>query len=93
MTNCPLTALVLGFEVFYFCNPGGFLVAVAASFLVSGYSGLYAKQKFAFSKTGQPRGPAPWRTAKTTPPSGKGAAVWRPYARALPLRNWLLVIQ
>ena len=56
VTNCPLTALVLGFEVFYFCNPGGFLVAVAASFLVSGYSGLYAKQKFAFSKTASPEG-------------------------------------
>lgn len=56
VTNCPLTALVLGFEVFYFCNPGGFLMAVAASFLVSGYSGLYAKQKFAFSKTASPQG-------------------------------------
>lgn len=50
VTNCPLSALVLGFEVFSFCNPGGFLMAVAASFLVSGYGGLYAKQKFAFSK-------------------------------------------
>lgn len=50
VTNCPLSALILGFEVFSFCNPGGFLMAVAASFLVSGYGGLYAKQKFAFSK-------------------------------------------
>ena len=56
VTNCPLTALMLGFEVFFFCNPGGFLMAVAASFLVSGYSGLYAKQKFAFSKTASPEG-------------------------------------
>lgn len=56
VTNCPLTALMLGFEVFFFCNPGGFLMAVAASFLVSGYSGLYAKQKFAFSKTASPAG-------------------------------------
>ena len=47
---------MLGFEVFFFCNPGGFLMAVAASFLVSGYSGLYAKQKFAFSKTASPEG-------------------------------------
>lgn len=59
VTNCPLTALMLGFEVFFFCNPGGFLMAVAASFLVSGYSGLYAKQKFAFSKTASPEGLAP----------------------------------
>ena len=56
VTNCPLTALMLGFEVFFFCNPGGFLMAVAASFLVSGYSGLYAKQKFAFSNTASPEG-------------------------------------
>lgn len=50
VTNCPFTSLMLGFEVFSFWNPGGFLVAVAASFLVSGYGGLYSKQKFAFSK-------------------------------------------
>ena len=56
VTNCPLTSLVLGFEVFSFCNPEGFLVAVAASFLVSGYSGLYAKQKFAFSKVADSTG-------------------------------------
>ena len=56
VTNCPLTAMVLGFEVFLFCNPGGFLVAVGASFLVSGYGGLYSKQKFAFSKAASPEG-------------------------------------
>lgn len=56
VTNCPLTSLILGFEVFSFCNPGGFLVAVAASFLVSGYSGLYSKQKFAFSKVADSTG-------------------------------------
>lgn len=56
VTNCPLTSLVLGFEVFAFCNPGGFLAAVAASFLVSGYSGLYSKQKFAFSKVADSTG-------------------------------------
>ncbi len=59
VTNCPLTSLVLGFEVFLFCNAGGFLVAVAASFLVSGYSGLYAKQKFAFSKLADHTGTVP----------------------------------
>ena len=56
VTNCPLSALVLAFEVFSFCNPGGFLMAVAASFLVSGYGGLYEKQKFAFSKQAEPAG-------------------------------------
>ena len=56
VTNCPLSALVLAFEVFSFCNPGGFLMAVAASFLVSGYGGLYEKQKCAFSKQAEPAG-------------------------------------
>ena len=56
VTNCPLTALILGFEVFSFCNPAGFLAGVAAAFLVSGYGGLYSKQKFAFSKLASPEG-------------------------------------
>ena len=56
VTNCPLAALALGWEVFSFCNPKGFLMAVAVSFLASGYSGLYAKQKFAFSKSASPEG-------------------------------------
>ena len=58
---------MLGFEVFFFCNPGGFLMAVAASFLVSGYSGLYAKQKFAFSKTASPEGLAHEARRESTP--------------------------
>ncbi len=33
------------------------------------------------------------RTAKTTPPSGKGADVWCPYAARSYCGNWLLVIQ
>lgn len=56
VTNCPLTALMLSLEVFSFTSAGGFLVAVAASFLVSGYGGLYSKQKFAFSKTADATG-------------------------------------
>ena len=59
VTNCPLTSLVLGFEVFLFTNSSGFLVAVAASFLVSGYGGLYQKQKFAFSKVADSTGTVP----------------------------------
>ena len=50
------SALILGFEVFSFCNPAGFLAGVAAAFLVSGYGGLYSKQKFAFSKLASPEG-------------------------------------
>ena len=45
-----------GGRSFSFCNPQGFLMAVAVSFLASGYSGLYAKQKFAFSKSASPEG-------------------------------------
>ena len=32
------------------------VLTVAVSFLVSGYGGLYAKQKFAFSKSASPEG-------------------------------------
>lgn len=56
VTNCPLTALLLSLEVFSFASAGGFLVAVAASFLVSGYGGLYSKQKFAFAKNADASG-------------------------------------
>lgn len=56
VTNCPLTALLLAVEVFSFAGAGGFLLAVAASFLVSGYGGLYSKQKFAFAKNADATG-------------------------------------
>ena len=45
-----------GFSVTKLATTGGFLMAVAVSFLVSGYGGLYAKQKFAFSKSASPEG-------------------------------------
>ncbi|MEG1999854.1 MAG: chloride channel protein [Evtepia sp.] len=54
VTNCPLASLCLAFEVFGFNIPVGFLLAVSASFLASGYSSLYSKQLFAFSKTVEP---------------------------------------
>lgn len=46
VTNCPVTALALGLEVFGLVNPLCFLIAVSASFLTSGREGLYAKPKF-----------------------------------------------
>ncbi len=46
VTNCPVTSLMLGLEVFGFANPVCFFVAVTASFFASGREGLYAKPKF-----------------------------------------------
>ena len=50
------TALLLAVEVFSFAGARGFLLAVAARFLVSGYGGLYSKQKFAFAKNADATG-------------------------------------
>lgn len=46
VTNCPVTSLVMGLEVFGFVNPMCFFFAVIASFFASGREGLYAKPKF-----------------------------------------------
>jgi H+/Cl- antiporter ClcA len=49
VTNCPITALLIGFEMFGFTCAPFFLLAVVISFFVSGYYGLYHEQEFAFS--------------------------------------------
>ena len=46
-TNCPTATLFLGFELFGFEGMPYFAVAVAISFALSGYFGLYTSQKFA----------------------------------------------
>lgn len=50
VTNCPITALLIGFEMFSFTTPVFFLVAVAVSYMLSGYYGLYKSQKIIYSK-------------------------------------------
>ncbi|MBR2177267.1 MAG: chloride channel protein [Clostridia bacterium] len=50
VTNCPITSLLISFELF---GSGGipyFLIAVAVSYFMSGYYGLYHDQKIVYSK-------------------------------------------
>ena len=50
VTNCPIATMFLGFELFGFEAMPYFAVAVAISFTLSGYYGLYSSQKFTYSK-------------------------------------------
>ena len=51
VTNCPISSLLLSFELFGFeCMPF-FLLSVSISYLESGYYGLYHSQKILYSKT------------------------------------------
>lgn len=52
VTNCPLTSLLIGFEMFGFEGMPYYLFTVAASFMLSGYYSLYTTQKIVYSKTG-----------------------------------------
>lgn len=51
VTNCPITALMLAFELFHFTGVLFFLLAVAVSYMLSGYFSLYSAQKFVYGKT------------------------------------------
>ena len=51
VTNSPVTALLISFELFGFAGMPYYLVTVAVSYMVSGYQSLYHKQKILFSKT------------------------------------------
>lgn len=51
VTNCPITALLLAFEMFGFISPAIFLLVVAISYMLSGYYGLYSAQNIIHSKT------------------------------------------
>lgn len=50
VTNCPLTAILLGLELFGGSGLEWFLLAAAVSYMLSGYYGLYSKQKILYSK-------------------------------------------
>ncbi len=51
VTNCPISSLLLSFELFGFdCMPF-FLLSVSIAYLESGYYGLYQSQKILYSKT------------------------------------------
>lgn len=50
VTNCPITALLLSFELFNFVGLPYFLIAIAIGYMLSGYYGLYNEQKIMYSK-------------------------------------------
>ena len=56
VTNCPITSLVIalelfGYEMFGYEGMEYFSIIIAVAFALSGYYGLYASQKFVYSKT------------------------------------------
>ncbi|SDB06295.1 H+/Cl-antiporter ClcA [Pseudobutyrivibrio sp. YE44] len=50
VTNCPISSLLICFELFGYDAMPYFLLAVAFAYWVSGYSGLYRAQKIVYSK-------------------------------------------
>lgn len=50
ITNCPITSMLISFELFGFeCVPY-IIVTAAVSFVASGYSSIYSSQQFLYSK-------------------------------------------
>lgn len=50
VTNCPITSLLISFELFGYQGMPYFLLAVSLSYMLSGYYGLYSSQKIIYSK-------------------------------------------
>lgn len=50
VTNCPISSLLIAFEMCGFEAMPYFALVVAVSFTLSGYYGLYGSQKFVYSK-------------------------------------------
>jgi H+/Cl- antiporter ClcA len=50
VTNCPMTSLLLAFELFGGAGLPFFALACAVSYMLSGYTGLYSEQKIVYSK-------------------------------------------
>lgn len=50
VTNCPITTLLISFELFGFAGVPYFMIAVSVSYLLSGYKGLYSDQIIVYSK-------------------------------------------
>lgn len=50
VTNCPVSTMLMAFELFGFEAMPYFSIAIAVSFTLSGYYGLYSSQKFVYSK-------------------------------------------
>ena len=50
VTNCPLTSVILAYELFGGAGLPLFGLVCAVSYMLSGYSGLYSEQKIMYSK-------------------------------------------
>ncbi len=50
VTNCPMTSLIISIELFGINGAVFYLLAAAISYMLSGYTGLYSKQKIMYSK-------------------------------------------
>ena len=50
VTNCPVTSVLIAFELFGFQGVSYYLIAVAVSYAVSGYYSLYRDQTIVYSK-------------------------------------------
>lgn len=51
VTNSPMTSILLGYELFAGVGVAPLALAVAVSYMMSGYTGLYHEQKIVYSKT------------------------------------------
>lgn len=49
-TNCPITSLLISFELFGYNGMPYYAIAIALSYTLSGYFGLYHSQKIIYSK-------------------------------------------
>ena len=54
VTNCPITSIIMSFELFGISGLPMFLLVAAVSYRLSGYYGLYTGQKIIYSKS-QPK--------------------------------------
>ena len=50
VTNCPVTSLLISFELFGYKGVSYFMIVIAVSYLMSGYYGLYSDQTIVYSK-------------------------------------------
>lgn len=50
VTNCPISSLLISFELFGYDGMPYFLLAISFSYMLSGYFGLYRSQRIVYSK-------------------------------------------
>ena len=50
VTNCPMTSLLISFELFGFSGVSYYLISIAVSYMMSGYYGIYKAQRIMYSK-------------------------------------------